>query len=746
MMTRGLRGTVLSLLLLVTAVGCIASGGTDEPIVPYDALAEVDPFIGTGGLGGEVVGLNPGAALPFGMTQVGPDTSHSEFGALPFYHFGGYHYSDDLILGFSHEHANGMGTNDFGTVLVMPRASWRDALAQPDARAAPFIHEDEEAGPGRYSVRLADDGTEVAIAATLHGGVHRYVFSETEAPVVLVDLGHRLGTVEVSESSVSFDLSSGRTDAFQLLQGAYSRRFGGLQTWAHLSVSPLPVSGGVWTESMSPAVGTHQAQGERVGLWMVLPEGTTEAEVRVALSHTDAEGARGNHAAELEGRSFDAILESAESAWDEQLGRVRVRGGTAEQRVIFHTAHYHAALWPNVFSDQDGRYRGLDGTIHEADFPYHSNFSMWDTFRTTHPWFTLAQPDKARSFARSLVRMAEDGGAMPRWALGHGYTGGMVGTPAAQILAGTWLKGVDGWDAEAAFDMCLRHSTGPMPEAGRAGITSYRDKGYVPMEEEGGSTSLGIEYAWNDHALALWADSLGRSNDAAQMAEAAGWWRNNWDPEQGFMVGRYADGSFHSVGDPDVWNAEYVEGNSWHYRWPAPYDAVGMVDLQYGGDVDAFGADLSLYWTRVAEEEDDVFPDTYYWHGNEPDLHHPWLGSLLGLPEHSLSAVRHVMSTRYDTSPSGLDGNDDAGTLSAWYLFAALGIYPVAGTPDYAVTSPLFERVEIDRPEGMLVFARDAALAESDLPAVVLLGEEQAEGWVVSHRDLIASGGLRFAP
>jgi putative alpha-1,2-mannosidase len=266
------------------------------------------------------------------------------------------------------------------------------------------------------------------------------------------------------------------------------------------------------------------------------------------------------------------------------------------------------------------------------------------------------------------------------------------------------------------------------------------------MDEEDGSTSLGIEYAWNDHAMALWGDSLGRSDEATQMAEAAGWWRNNWDPSQGFMLGRYADGSFHNVVDPDVWNTEYVEGNSWHYRWPAPYDVAGMVDLQYGGDVDAFGADLGLYWTRVAEEEDDVFPDTYYWHGNEPDLHHPWLGSLVGLPEHSLPAVRHVMSTRYDTSPSGLDGNDDAGTLSAWYLFAALGIYPVAGTPDYAVTSPLFERVEIDRPDGMLVFARDPALADSDLPGVVLLGEEQAEGWVLSHRDLITSGGLFFAP
>ena len=745
-MNNRLRSAAVPLAPIIVLCGCLPTVAPDEPVAPYDAVALVDPFIGTGGLGGEVVGLNPGAALPFGMTQVGPDTTHSELGALPFYHFGGYHYSDDLILCFSHEHANGMGVNDFGTILVMPRAAWREELVEPAARAASFTHENESASPGSYSVRLDDDGTEVDIAATLHGAIHRYVFTPGESPVVLLDLGHSLGTASVSESSVSFDSSSGRVDAFQLLQGSYSSRFGGLQTWAHLSLSPLPVAAGVWTESLPAAAGTHQAQGTRVGLWMVLPSGTTEAELRVALSHTDAEGARGNHEAELEGRSFESVQEAGQSAWAEQLGRVRVRGGTPDERVIFHTAHYHTALWPNVFSDQDGRYRGIDGAVHQADFLYHSNFSMWDTFRTTHPWFTLVQPDKALLFARSLVRMAEDGGAMPRWPLGHGYTGGMVGTPAAQILAGTWLKGVEGWDAESAFDMCFRHSTEPMPEAGRAGLTSYRSLGYVPMEESAGSTSLGIEYAWNDHALALWAESLGKANPANTMVEASGWWRNNWDPEQGFMLGRYADGSFHTVSDPDVWNDEYVEGNSWHYRWPAPYDTSGMVDLQYGGDVDAFGADLDLYWRRVSEEEDDVFPDTYYWHGNEPDLHHPWLGSLVGLPEHSLSAVRHVMATRYDTSPSGLDGNDDAGTLSSWYLFAGLGIYPVAGTPDYAVAAPLFERVEIDRPDGVLVFSRDPALSAEALPGSVLLGEEELDGWVLEHSALITAAQIRFLP
>jgi len=678
------------------------------------------------------------------MTQTGPDTTHSTQGALPFYHFGGYHYDDDEILGFSHEHANGMGVNDFGTMLVLPRAGWDDSFVDSDERAAPFEHAQEHASPGSYQVRLADDGTEVEIAATRHGAIHRYEFPDGGRPVVLLDLGHRLGTVEIGESSVAFDAQTGRVDAFQVLEGAYSGRFGGLKTWAHLGLDPAPTQVGVWSDAHSPMEGTPELSGRRVGMWLQFPPGTTSGELRVALSHVDAEGARSNYSEELDGLDFEEIRQRAQAAWAEQLGRVRVRGGTHEERVVFHTALYHAALWPNVFSDVDGRYRGLDDGVRHAEFLYHSNFSMWDTFRTTHPWFTLVQPEKSLEFAQSLTQMAKDGGDMPRWPLGHGYTGGMVGSPASQILAGTWLKGVRGWDSEAAFASCFLQATEVTAHVSRTAIELYRELGYVPMEASSGSTSLGLEYAWNDAALALWGTSLGYDEEAETLGDSATWWRNNWDPAQGFMLGRRADGSFRDMTDPDTWASEFVEGNAWHYRWPAPFDVAGMIDLQYGGDLADFRADYELYWSRVAEEEDDVFPDTYYWHGNEPDLHHAWLGSLAGIPEATLQAVRLLMSTRYDTSPAGLDGNDDAGTLSAWYLFAASGLYPVAGTTQYAVTIPLFDRVELDRPDGMLVVEREGEASAQALPTSPLLGEEELGSWVVEHDQLIEGGRLRF--
>jgi predicted alpha-1,2-mannosidase len=717
----------------------VAAPADDLPIEAYDPLPLVDPFIGTGGLGGEVVGLNPGASTPFGMTQTGPDTRHSVTGDPSFYHFGGYYYSDDEITAFSHEHANGMGVNDFGNIAVMPRGSWSDDYVNAKDRAAPFSHDSETASPGYYAVTLDDDATQVEIAATQHGAIHRYTFDDTSGPVVLLDLGHELGTVDVDGAELTVDLDAGTVDAFQRLRGSYSSRFGGLQTWAHLSFDPAPVAAGVWSDTSSPADGTT-VEGDTAGTWLTFPAGTSEVTLRVSLSHVDADGALANHTELAD--SFDDLLATAETAWRDELSSVRVRGGTDDQRVIFHTALYHAYLWPNIFQDVDGRYRGMDGEVHTADFAYHSNYSMWDTFRTTHPWFTFAKPDKANDLAKSLVKMYEDGGSMPRWALGHGYTGGMVGTPAAQILAGTWLKGVRDWDAETGLDACLRHATGPMPHAGRSGIEQYLTKKYLPIEASGGSASRAVEYSWNDHALALWADAMGRTDDAAAMAEQSTYWQNHWDADQRFVVGRHSDGSFEELDSDIAWLDVYVEGDAWHYLWPAPYDLAGTIDLQHDGDADAFADRLSSFWDSVYAEADDLFPDDYYWHGNEPDLHYPWLGSLAGRPELTVAPVRHVMETRYSAENDGLDGNDDAGTLSSWYLFAAMGVYPVAGTTTYAVGSPIFERVEVDRPDGMVVISAGGTSEDVVVPTVTVDGASVVG--VIDHEELLKGVDFRY--
>jgi len=733
---------------LVLAIGLVAckpdADPSSMPIEAYDPVALVDPFIATGGVGAQIANVNPGAARPFGMVIAGPDTRHEVYGAPGFYHCAGYHWEDTHISGFSHLHAHGIGITDYGNILVMPRATWSPAWTTDVGRMAPLDHEQETATPGAYAVTLGDDGTQVEIAATTRGAVHRYTFVPGAEPVIVFDLGHALGDDPVEASDIAIDLTSGEVTGFQNLHGDYSGRFGGIQSWFAATIDPAPIGGGTWTTPSTPQDGVLVADGREVGAWVRLPAGTTEATLRIGLSFVDVAGARGNRVAEVDGKTYETVASEAADAWRDEMGGVRVRGGTDRDQRVFHTALYHSMLMPSLHADVDGRYRGLDGEVHTADFDYYSNLSLWDTFRTLHPWYALARPDRQRDLAKSLVRMADDGGSLPRWPMAHGYTGGMIGTPQAQVLAETWLKGIEGWDVDRAFDYAYAQATGPVPQDARGGIGSYVDLGYVSLEASGGSASMTLEYAWSDDALGRLGRALGRDDEATVLETQAGSWRHHWDPAAGFMRGRHADGTFDpwAAGDEMAWKGEYTEGNAWHYVWYVPYDVDGMIETQHGGDRDAFIDRYAAYWEDVADEEDDHLPDDFYWHGNEPVMHYAFLGSLAGAPDRTAEAARWVLEHRYDDTPAGLDGNDDSGTLSAWYLFGAIGIFPIAGTPDYAVASPIFERVEIDRPDGTLVIRAPGASWEAPYVQAATLGEEPLTAAVIDHNDLIDAGEL----
>lgn len=734
-------------MILALALGCRPDAVEPPPVVyeTYDPVDHVDPFIGTGGLGAQTTGVNPGAAVPFGMTLTGPDTRDEAGSAASFYHYGGYHWNDVSIDGFSHTHSHGMGVNDYGGVLVMPRAGWDPAYTGARGRMAPFDHDHEDAGAGWYSVELLDQAIGVEIAATTRGALHRYTFPAGGAdPVVLLDLGHTLGDVEIGPDSW-LEVDGAEIHGFQRLLGAYSSRYGGLETSFVLAFDPAPVAVGAWSDPSAPIEGAVSAAGPTAGAWVRFPPGTEVVTLRTALSYVDLDGARANLAAETPDTDFDAARDRAVQTWRTELDNVRIWGGTTgddDVRAQFHTAQYHTMLMPRIFQDTDGRYRGLDGEVHTADFDYYSDLSLWDTYRTLHPWYVLARPERQRGVLRSLVRMIEDGGALPRWPLGHGYTGGMVGSPGAIVVADSWLKGlVDGWDAEAAFDASFAQAIGPTPPESRDGVEDWATLGYVPAED-GEGAALTLEYAWADSALAGMATSLGRTDEARRLAELGSGWRNTWNPEVGFFQSRNRDGTFGAFGDPLVWDTDYVEGNAWAYLWMVPYDVEGMIEVQHGGDAAAFHERYAAYWAEVAAEPDDFFPDDWYWHGNEPVLHYAWLGSLSGRPDLTADAVREVLATRYAASPEGLDGNDDGGTLSAWYLWAALGLYPVAGTTTYALGSPIVAHAEIEGPDGLLVIDAPGTSDARRYPAAVRVDGVTVSG-TVEHADL-AGAHLEF--
>jgi predicted alpha-1,2-mannosidase len=722
------------LLLCALALGCARPDPSTEPIAPYDPIPLVDPFIGTGGVAARIVGLNPGATTPFGFVQVGPDTRHSTRGQLGFYHFGGYHYDDDRIDGFGHTHANGMGVNDYGGVVVLPRTRWDDTFTFATPRAAPFRHETEVASPGYFEVRLDDDGTRVQIAATTHGAVHRYTFEDTAGPIVMFDLGYQLGEVEIDGASVA--LAGDTLRAYQLLLGGYTRRAGGLPHHVYATMDPAPVASGVWTDELAPAAGTA-IEGREAGIWMRFPPGTEVVTMRVALSTTGPEGAARNHAAEVAGRSLEDVKAAAEDAWRAALATVRVRGGTDEERVTFHTALYRAMIWPQRFQDVDGTYRGFDGELHVDPAPQYTAYSLWDTFRTVHPLLTLAAPEQNEALIASLLRMADQGGDLPRWPIAAGYTSGMIGSPGAIAVAEAAMKGLDVGDPDRALDHAARAALGPRPNAGRSSIEAYRELGWVPHDEDGGAASKTIEYAWADHAIAAWAEREGRTDLVDAIAPQAGHWRNTWDPIDRFFLGRDRSGAFQRRYNPLVWTGDFIEGTAWHYRFGAPFDLDGMIAVQNDGDTDAFLADLGAFWELAEAEDAGIAFEAYYWHGNEPCLHYGFLGSLAGDRAMSARNVDWIRRTRYGTGPDGLNGNDDAGTLSSWYVLASSGFYPIAGTTTYAVASPIWERVEI----GDYVVRREG---EGLVPAEIRLGDEILEGGTFTHDAWREAGELVF--
>jgi predicted alpha-1,2-mannosidase len=697
---------------------------SEEGWPEYDVLAYVDPTIATGGQGAQVTGLNPGAAWPLGQVLVGPDTRSTVLGQPVFLHYGGYHADDDRIDGFSHTHGSGMGVVDYGAVHVTPRARWRAGFETAAGRAAPF--RDEEASAGRYAVTFDDDGTRVEIVASAHGAHHRWTFPADAEPVALFDLLHALPGVEVGDDATVAIDPDGTVTGYQRVSGGYSSRFGGIRTWFRGRLSPAPAA-------VEPFEGEDSA-----GLRVTFPAGTEAVELRLAISVVDAEGAAANLAAELGDGTFEDHRAAAEAAWRGWLEPARIWGGDDEEaaRRTFHTAHYRTALMPREYRDVDGRYRGLDQEIHTADFRYLSDLSLWDTYRTTHPWYALVHPDAQADAARSLVRMAEDGGSLPRWPMAHGYTGGMVGSPATIVLAETAIKGVGGFDEAQALAFTAAQSDGPTEPVGRAHVEAWLDAEYVPGDR-GGSVSLTVEYAWADHAGAALARHLGQDDVAARLSARSGWWANVFDPAVGFAHGRAADGAFLPFESPTAWTDDYVEGNAWHYLWQSPYDVPGLIEVHHDGDADAFADRLAAYWDDVRAEPDDLLPDDYYWHGNEPVMHYAWLGSLAGRPDVTVAAVDWVARNRYSDTEEGLDGNDDAGTLSAWYLWAALGLYPIAGTDTYALAAPRVAHAEIETVGGLLSI--DGPGDGGALPSRITLDGRPLAGATVTHDELLGA-------
>lgn len=737
-------------LLLVLACACGGGDAGDDapdaglPTGPVDLFAAVDPMIGTGGLGFGVGSTYPGPALPFAMIHPGPDT-RSVQGAPGFNHCSGYYYEDGYIQAFSLTRMNGTGVPDYGVIGVMPVDGVTEDHRTDTRRMAAFSHDDEIASPGYYRVVLAD-GTEVEITSTLRTAAFRFRWADGTVPAVMFDLGHAIGGGESGGGAIELDEQTGAFAGWMHNRGDLSKRIGGFPVYVAGQVSPAPTAVGVWDDS-SWRHEDATAEGVDVGGFFEFAPGA-EVELRVAISFVDADGAAANLAAEMPGFDFDGARAAAEDAWRGELAAVKLESAHARDAALVATSLYRALLMPTLMSDVDGRYRDATGAIATAtatgEEPHYSDFSLWDTYRTLHPWLLLMEHDRNEHFARSLLRFADAGGALPRWALAHGDVRSMIGSPADMVMAESAAKGV-AFDEQRAFDHAFAMAYAPAtgPTGGRGAIEDYVTYGYVPHDDHGGSVSRTLEYAIADWALAEWARRLGRDADADALdARADAAWRALYDPDAGFPRPKLKSGAWAQWDDPLHEHDAYTEGNAWQYLWLVPNDLDGLAEAMGGRD--AALDRLRLFFAESEQEEPSFGLRLWYWHGNEPDIHVPWIFAAWGEPAESVRWIDWVVREHYGVGPDGLPGNDDGGTMSAWILFAAAGIYPIAGTDRYIVAAPRQSVMVIERPSGALRIEAEPDPRTHPVPVRVLLDGVELTGPELTHDQLVGNHTLRF--
>ncbi|WP_082559871.1 GH92 family glycosyl hydrolase [Lysobacter sp. Root559] len=750
-------------LLLAWAISGIAAAAA--PIASDEAgrraYAAVDPFIGTGGEGHTF----PGAVFPFGMVQLSPDTQikprKEAYGWAA-----GYRYDDSSIVGFSHTHFSGTGHSDLGDVLLMPIAGEVKLERGEDGKPGSgyrsrFRHDDEVAQPGYYAVTLDDYGVRAELTATERVGVHRYAFPKGKPAHVLIDLRTSMydypGKVLWSRLRLRPD---GTVTGFRETRGwapgrqlyfamRFSRPLSGHQF--HDTEQDVIYKGFPPPAEKTPTLRAQIEGRQLVGAFDFADAPGQSLVVKVAISPVSEDSAIANLDAEVPAWDFDGVRAQARASWTQALSAVEL-DAPEPMRKSFYTALYHSLMGPSLFMDSDGRYRGPDNAVHQAKgYRHHSTFSLWDTYRALHPLLTLVQPEQRNNdFVNSLLASRRESpyGVLPVWAFHGQETWCMVGYHAVPVIADAYMKGIRGYDADEALQaMVASASYGPYD-----GIAQYMELGYVPIDEEGEAASKTLEYAYDDWTIARMAQAMGRKDVAADFGKRAGNWKHAFDAKTGFMRARKRDGSFREPFDPTVsgYGSDYTEGNAWQYSWYVPQDVAGLTSA-LGGDAKLVDKLDQVFDAKVDPKIFEHMEDItgligWYAHGNEPSHHVAYLYAYAGQPWRTQERLKQIMATQYAPRPDGLAGNDDLGQMSAWYVFTALGFYPVApASNEYVIGRPFVPRATLNLPNGkrFSVIADGLDEAHTYIGRATLNGKPLDRAYL-RHDEILAGGELRF--
>ncbi len=697
-----------------------------------DYTRYVNPFIGAADNGHTF----PGACRPFGMIQTSPVT-----GAVGWRYCSEYTYQDSLIWGFTQTHLNGTGCMDLGDVLVMPltgvrRRAW-------DAYRSRFPKEHEAASPGYYAAELSDAQVRAELTASAHTALHRYTYHKADSASLLIDLQHGPAWSEQQYHSQVRSCEIRWEDA-QTLTGHVNNSVWVNQDYFFVMKFNRPV-----TDSLYLPMGETE-KGKRVVVSFDL-KAEEELLMKVALSTTSVEGAKRNMEAEIPAWDFEGTREAARNEWNAYLSRIEVEG-TEDEKENFYTAFYHALIQPNQLSDVDGRYRNVADSVVEAEGGiFYSTFSLWDTYRAAHPFYTLVTPERVDGFVNSLIAQGETQGFLPIWGLWGKENYCMIGNHGVSVVAEAYRKGFRGFDAERAFRIVKKTQTESHPQ--KSNWEVYTKYGYFPTDlTKAESVSSTLESVYDDYAAADMARRMGKTEDAAYFAKRADYYKNLFDPGTGFMRPRKADGTWKTPFDPsDVGHAEssggdYTEGNAWQYTWHVQHDVPGLIAL-FGGE-EAFLNKLdSVFTVKLETTQADVTGLIgQYAHGNEPSHHVAYLYALAGRPERTQELIREIFDTQYRNDPDGLCGNDDCGQMSAWYMFSAMGFYPVNPVSgDYVFGAPQLPKMVLHLANGktFTVIAENLSKEHKYVDSITLNGKPYTKK-SISHEEILEGGTLIY--
>lgn len=726
-----MRALTYSFLLIGFLISCTSL--QNQTSANY--VTEVNPFIGTDFTGNTY----PGAQAPFGMVQLSPDNGLPGWDRIS-----GYFYPDSTIAGFSHTHLSGTGAGDLYDISFMPVTLPYKEAEQPLGIHSKFSHQDEKAEAGYYSVLLKDYQIKVELTATDRCGIQRYTFPEAQAAIFL-NLRKAMNWDFTNDSYIE-QIDSVTIKGYRMSDGwardqrlYFCTRFSKPFQKMTLDTTAVTKEGKIIGNSTIARFDFNVKAGEQIL-------------VTTALSGVSMEGAIKNIKAEVPENDFDKYLSQTQQKWNQQLGKIEIESNDSDTKKVFYTALYHSMLAPTIYSDVDGTYYGPDKKIHQAEgWTNYSTFSLWDTYRASHPLFTYTEPERVNDMVKSFIAFYEQNGRLPVWNFYASETDMMIGYHAVPVIVDAYLKGIGDFDAKKALEACV--ATANLDHY--RGIGLYKQLGYIPYNvkdeynNENWSLSKTLEYAFDDYCIAEMANKLGENKIAEEFYKRSENYKNLYNPATSFMQPRDDKGQFIPNFKADEYTPHITESNGWQYFWSVQHHIDRLITLV--GGKERFTQKLDSMFTYHPADKDElpIFSTGMigqYAHGNEPSHHVIYLYNKVGQPWKTQQYVAKVLHELYHNTPAGLCGNEDCGQMSAWYVFSAMGFYPVNPVSgQYEIGTPLFPKMKLHLSNGktFTVIAKEVSPTNIYIQSVTLNGKPYNQSYI-THEQIMNGSTIEF--